>query len=378
MSAWPQVALGKILEPVAERIVLDPDTTYSQVTARLWGKGLALRETVRGAEIAAAQQNRVRPGQFLIPKIDARHGAFGIVPPELDGAVVSNDFPVFAVDQTKALPDFVLWVSRTDWFVALCRHASEGSTNRVRLKEARFLAASIPLPPLDEQRRIVERLDGAAARVDRVRELQTEIRDDLAALVVRANCAYQERTYRLDEVLALREDRVPLEPGNSYPQVGIKGFGGGLFKKGSVATEETTYRHFNRLSAGQFVVSQVKGWGGAIAVCDGEHANLFASPEYRTFECLPDVLQPRYFSYLVQTPWFHGQIAPLTRGQGARRERLRPEMLLGLSIPLPSLADQATLVSMFDRMRAAITAQAEAAAHLDHFLPAMLHEAFGE
>ena len=32
-------------------------------------------------------------------RIDARHGAFGIVPDHLDGALVSHDFPCFNVDE---------------------------------------------------------------------------------------------------------------------------------------------------------------------------------------------------------------------------------------------------------------------------------------
>ena len=39
-------------------------------------------------------------------KIDARNGAYGIVPAELEGAIVTNDFPVFDVDTKKIIPHF--------------------------------------------------------------------------------------------------------------------------------------------------------------------------------------------------------------------------------------------------------------------------------
>lgn len=45
------------------------------------------------------------------------------------------------------------WLTKTRDFVDLCLRASEGTTNRVRLKEDRFLALEIPLPPLAGQRR---------------------------------------------------------------------------------------------------------------------------------------------------------------------------------------------------------------------------------
>ncbi len=115
MSRWPRVPLGQVLTQSSDRIDLEPGETYAQITVKLWGKGLALRGLVKGSEIAAAQQVRVRAGQFLISKIDARHGAFGIVPPELNGAVVSNDFPVFDVANNRALHKYIAWVSRTYW-----------------------------------------------------------------------------------------------------------------------------------------------------------------------------------------------------------------------------------------------------------------------
>ena len=71
----------------------ESDETYKRITARLWGKGLSLRTKVAGTSIAAHRQLRASAGQFLISRIDARHGAFGIVPEDLDGALVSNDFP---------------------------------------------------------------------------------------------------------------------------------------------------------------------------------------------------------------------------------------------------------------------------------------------
>ena len=46
---------------------------------------------------------------------------------------------------------------RTASFVEECKRASEGTTNRVRWQEDKFLAREIPLPPLAERRRVVAR-----------------------------------------------------------------------------------------------------------------------------------------------------------------------------------------------------------------------------
>jgi type I restriction enzyme S subunit len=175
------------------------------------------------------------------------------------------------------------------------------------------------------------------------------------------------------EMLSLKEVRLPVESGQSYPQVGIRGFGGGLFAKAAVSLSETTYRFFHLLHEDDFVVSQVKGWEGAVAVCDRTYAGLFASPEYRTFACNPDMLNPRYWSFIVRTEWFQGFLKQLSRGQGARRERLRPEMLLNLDLPVPRLADQLRLLPTFElveRLRSEDITE-----ELDAILPAALDSA---
>ena len=127
------ITIDRFLRKSEAWVPVAPDGHYKQITARLWGKGLTLRGEVPGAAIAAPRQFCAKAGQFLISRIDARHGAFGIVPSELDGALVSNDFPCFDIDASTVLPHYFEWYSRTPQFVDLCRRASEGSTNRVRM-----------------------------------------------------------------------------------------------------------------------------------------------------------------------------------------------------------------------------------------------------
>ena len=145
------ISIDEFLTKSEDWVPVQPDQRYKQITAKLWGKGLTLRGEVQGSAIAAARQYKAKAGQFLISRIDARHGAFGIVPANLDGALVSNDFPCFDIDSSKVLPHFFEWYSRTPEFVDLCRRASEGSTNRVRMKEDKFLKMSVPMPVISKE-----------------------------------------------------------------------------------------------------------------------------------------------------------------------------------------------------------------------------------
>jgi len=171
---WPAVRLNQVLRRSNETIELQPEAKYRQITLKLWGKGAVLRGILAGAEVAASRQIVARRNQFIVSRIDARNGAMGIVPEELDGAIVSNDFPVFNLVVDRMLPAYLGWMCKTGTFVEECRRASEGTTNRVRLQEEKFLASEIPLPPLTEQRRVVARIEGLADRIHEARVLRQE------------------------------------------------------------------------------------------------------------------------------------------------------------------------------------------------------------
>lgn len=180
---WPAVRLGDVLKESDDSVLIEPSKSYREITVRLHGRGVVQRRTTLGAQIAAGSRRVARVGDLILSRIDARHGALGIVPPELEGGVVSNDFPLFAIDSSRLLPEFLGWMIKTEWFREACNRASEGSTNRVLIKMGAFLEIAIPLPPLPEQQALVNMLGALDGRMQRVRELSLEIEGHVTATV---------------------------------------------------------------------------------------------------------------------------------------------------------------------------------------------------
>lgn len=373
---WPMVKLGEVLRRSEETIEPQANVEYREITVRMWGKGVIERGRIMGASLPG-RRFVAHAGQFIASRIDARNGAMGLVPESLDGALVTNDFPLFNLNTERLAPAFLGWLCRTAGFVELCTRASEGTTNRVRLKSDGFNALEIPLPPLAEQRRVVARIEELAAQIHEAHTLRHQAAEEAEAFVTSVHASLSgNRTKKLGEIFRLEEDAVSIEPTGSYPQVGVKSFGGGLFPKSAVEGTGTTYRTFNRLYAGAMLLSQVKGWEGAIAVCPPELAGWFVSPEYRTFRCIPTESRPRYLSPLVRTEWFWSKLGNATRGVGARRERTRPEQFLNIELPMPNVEQQKKGEALFAEVDALKRLQAETAAELDALLPAILDRAF--
>lgn len=149
------VPIGDFLVRNKELIEIRDEIEYRRVTIKINNNGVLQRDTEKGENIGTKRQYIVREGQFIMSKIDARNGAFGLVPRELDGAIVTNDFPSFHVDDQRINTQFLVLITTTKEFVRFAQSCSSGTTNRQRINIDLFLQQRIPLPSLAEQERIV-------------------------------------------------------------------------------------------------------------------------------------------------------------------------------------------------------------------------------
>jgi type I restriction enzyme, S subunit len=185
-AGWHRTSLGRHLTEVRRPAPLNADDTYRLVTVRRSRGGVELREILTGREIKTPSQFYVRPGDFLISKRQIVHGACGIVPPELDGAVVSNEYAVLNSDGQIDLR-FLRYLSESRYFQQTCFHSSIGvHVEKMIFKTERWLKWPFNIPPLPVQRRIVEILDTArrevdliAAQIDRLKQEKSALMADL-------------------------------------------------------------------------------------------------------------------------------------------------------------------------------------------------------
>lgn len=372
------ITIDRFLTKSEDWIPVKPDEHYKQITARLWGKGLTLRGEVPGSAIAAARQYGAKAGQFLISRIDARHGAFGIVPEELDGALVSNDFPCFDIDSFTVLPHFFEWYSRTPEFIDLCRRASEGSTNRVRMKEAKFLKMTMPLPSLDEQRRIVQQLDKVAALVDeRRRAIEAAERETQALLVNAFQRAIDGAPLRpMSEVAPLVRRPVEIDLDAAYPELGVRSFGRGTFHKPDLPGAEVGNKKLFRICAGDLVFNIVFAWEGAVAVAQPEDEGRVGSHRFLSCVPAPETATVEFLRFYFSTPEGLQKLGEASPGGAGRNRTLGLKKLESLQVPVPPIVRQ----HWFDRLQAkaceARAIRASTAQDVEALIPAMLHEIF--
>jgi type I restriction enzyme S subunit len=166
-------------QPVPLGALLYQRTDYEQithphaeqfVTVRLHGNGAVPRTIGDGKTPRMAVGLRIHKGDLIYSRIDARNGAFALVPPALHGAVVSKDFPAFEIDEDRVHPAYLIrWLTYPPFYQSLSE-GSAGTTNRQRIAEHHLLTRTIPLPSRSVQALIVEMLGEA----DGLRRLRAE------------------------------------------------------------------------------------------------------------------------------------------------------------------------------------------------------------
>ena len=157
--------IGDILTRNKTRVTVEDGTRYKQVTIRTNYKGVVLRGVQDGSTIGTKEQFRVSAGQFILSRIDARSGAFGIISDELEGAIVTNDFLAFDINENEVEIEFFNVFLQSPIFLEACIRASRGNTNRKRVDENFFLNYEVNLPSFQDQSQLIKRINKARADI---------------------------------------------------------------------------------------------------------------------------------------------------------------------------------------------------------------------
>ncbi len=149
-----------------------PECEYQMAGVRWYGEGVFHRETVVGKEQSATYLYPLTPGALIYNRLFAWKESFAVVPEEMEGLYVSNEFPQFKIDPTIAVTKFIFLLFNTKKVISAVNAVSIGSAaiSRNRFKESDFLRFKVPIPPLSIQQKIVAHWEAAQASVQRNHE----------------------------------------------------------------------------------------------------------------------------------------------------------------------------------------------------------------
>ena len=393
---WPLVKLGDICTRVQRGTKPVPGVIYRQLGVKLWGVGAYERETMDGANTKYAELYKAEEGDIVVNKIWARNGSVAVVSHELEGCYASGEFPMFAPDRTILDPRWIHWITKTAWIWAQCDAKSRGTSGKNRIKPEQFLNIKIPLPPLAEQQRVVERIEAVAALVAEAQALRKEAVEEAEQLMSRAS----------NTILEVHHFPI-VELGNALSEAPRNG----LSPKKESETGNWSMLRINAVSStptqnvdltAAKVVAVTDHEAEPFQLRDGDvfivryngDINRVAYPAiYRSSVSerivYPDKLMrlranrsltnPEYLVYALRSPFLRSQVEHLGRTT-AGNIGINGGQVKSFKIPLPDLPTQQRIVHKLDAIQAQVDAlkalQAETQAELDSLLGAVLAEAF--
>jgi len=156
-EGWRLLPVSGFATQIDNKEKVSPEDEYRMAGVKWYGEGVFHRETVIGREQSANYLYPLKPGCIIYNRLFAWKESFAVVPEEMSGFHVSNEFPQFEIDQSIALPKFVYLLFITKKVIGAVNAASIGSAaiSRNRFKESDFLGFKVPIPPLSIQLKIV-------------------------------------------------------------------------------------------------------------------------------------------------------------------------------------------------------------------------------
>lgn len=384
----PIVKLEEVLTHRGEFITVDDLRSYKRVTARLHAKGIILRDEIEGSRLKTKKQQVCKAGDFIVAEIDAKHGGFGIVPPDLEGSIVSSHYFLFEINTSKLIREYLDFFIRTEYFQK--QITARGSTNYAAIRPPDVLQLEIPLPSLKEQEHIAATLGLIMAKIKEARKEQSRTEKEIENIKKSVLSSFFAKTEQQDsqklesacEAIIDNLHSTPRYDGDEFPCIRSQDVHEGCIN--FLSALKTGIDEFNeRIRRAEprcgDIVYVREGDVGRCAVVNGSQRFSLGQ---RVMMFRPDQgkIDPKFLFYQLISPPFHeDQVLCSMTGTTSRHVNIKD--LRQMRIIIPPLPEQHIIVAHLDHMQEKIDEsrrlQKEAEQELEALVPAVLAKAFG-
>lgn len=389
-NSWQTVPLGKVLKRVERFEKKDELQEYQFAGTYSFARGIFVGEKKLGSTFRLDKIQRIQKGDFIYCKIMAWEGAFGIAPKETDNCVMSGAFVAYEIDQENINPKFLDYYFKQEPVWKSIGSQSTGTNVRRRsLHPNQFEKATIPLPPLDEQRRIVARIEALAGRIAEAQSLRQSAAEETELLFTAQlkhirnemlNNGFPKK--KIGEIATVTSGGTPSRENHLYWNGDVPWIKTGELIDGDIfdAEEYITQEGLQNSSAKLFppdtILIALYGQGQT----RGRTGRLMIEATTNQACCAilptPDILEPRYTQYWQRSLYFEMR----EKSHGGAQPNWNGGMIKKVEIAVPPLDEQRRIVAYLDGLSERVNElqrlQAESQAELDALLPSVLDRAF--
>lgn len=369
------VRVGDVLELQRRLVEPELEQSYREIGVRSFGRGVFIKEPRLGSEIGDKRVFSIEVGDLVVSNVFAWEGAVAVAGADAEGTIGSHRFMTWTPVDDRVYAPFVAQFFASETGLELLRGASPGSAGRNRTLSIKNLEdLLVPLPPIDEQRRI-------AAHLDALSDV-SQHRSRLLAATYLARVrerVWTGRSSRLGDLLSLKRRSVDLDPGATHTEIGVRSFGRGIFLKGPTTSEQIGTKRVFHIEPDDLVVSNIFAWEGAVGVADTRHDGAIGSHRFMTWvvrsESLDDV-DRRYLANFLVSAAGREALLRASPGSAGRNRTLSIKNFEELRVPLPAIQEQREFAAHLEHVNEAERAMARRNELLDALQPAARNEIF--
>ena len=295
----------------------------------------------------------VRPGNFVLNNQQAWRGSVGI---SIYRGIVSPAYYVLEKNTSNIDDRFANYLFRGP-FVQVLELCSRGvGTIQRNISLVELKSEMVPLPPLDEQRRIADFLDERCGEIDRavfaaersIEELNLYRSARLEEMITRVS--HEAPREKLKYVLKESKDKSPDGIGEPLSITIARG----VLRSIELAIPNPTSSLVGAkiVHAGDLVFNKLKAYYGVMYVSP---YNGLISPEYSVYQAIDmERTSLKYLEYVFHTAAVIDEFIIRISGVADGFRRLYTSDLFDIAVPVPSIEVQQRIVAELDDLYASI------------------------
>ena len=336
------------------------------------------------------------PGDLVISGINAIKGAISVYDEkEISPIAATIHYSAYAINKHRADIRYMWWFLRSRKFRDIVLEYIPGGI-KTELKASRFLSVPIPLPPREEQHRIVARVEALMARVRKALSLREKAVEETELLTLtKARNTISTLNYPIVELGELvDEKRNGIQTGPFGAQLGSSDFidsgvpvitirnvqYSGLVLDGLKYISNTKAEQLKRFSVqeGDILFARMGTVGRCCVVPKNAEGWIY---NYHLIRVALDNkrVEPRYIHWLIRVS-AEIQTTLDEKIRGATREGVNSKIVASLPCRIPPIDKQRCIVAHLDAIQEKVDElrrlQAETREELSALMPSILDRAF--
>lgn len=374
-----KVRIGDVLELNRTPISLDEKAEYRAIGIRSFGKGVFEYPPVAPEELSKLRYFTFPSGALALSNIKAWEGAIAVTHGHTEGAVASNRFLFYTEKSSEVHVPYFRYYFLSERGLHQIRQASPGSADRNRtLGIKNFESIEVPLPDLDEQRRIAAKLDSFSRKIDIISDSRSRMGQtytDLAESLVNELVSGSERCTPIGELFELNRSEIDIDPDKGYRAVGVRSFGNGLIRYSPVPGNELSKLSYFSFPENALVLSNIKAWEGAIALTSEHENNYVASNRFLFYTPVSEDVDLSYIRHYLLSRRGLEQVGKASPGAADRNRTLGRKSFERMQVPLPDIGEQRKASKILDSVAQRLGRRGDGT-HLKALRSSLLNAAF--